>query len=36
MKKEAERLEWIANDYLHLAQDADVKSMLCAGSNTDG
>jgi hypothetical protein len=25
MKKDAERLEWIANDYLHLAQDADGK-----------
>lgn len=25
MKKDAERLEWIARDYLHLAQDADGK-----------
>jgi hypothetical protein len=25
MKKDAERLEWIVNDYLHLAQDADGK-----------
>jgi hypothetical protein len=25
MKKDADRLEWIANDYVHLAQDADGK-----------
>jgi hypothetical protein len=28
MKKDAERLEWIANDYLHLAQAADGKARL--------